>query len=237
MNAITSIGCIEGCALWRVDLDAPDALPWQTLLSAGERARAARFVFERDRRRYLAAHGALRHLLGLRAGTDGQALQFAEGPFGKPFLRDRPGIAFNLSHSQAIGLVAIGEGAIGVDVEVLRPMDDMPALAAAHFTDAEQQALASAEAARQARVFLEIWTRKEGCLKALGAGLSIDTRTIHVGAAATAGASAPIDAGAHGALSASSFDLGAEAIACVARVAGLPAASTEAQCCTAEACA
>ena len=215
MGGITSIGRTEDCALWRVDLDAPDALQWQSLLSDAERARAARFVFERDRLRYRAAHGALHHLLECHAGAGIAARGFAEGEFGKPFLRERPDVAFNLSHSQSVALVAIGVGAIGVDVELMRPMEDMPALAAAHFTAAEQQALASAEPAQQSRVFLQIWTRKEACVKALGAGLSIDTRSIHVGAA---GAPMRVDAGSRGTLTLSSFDAGPDAIASVARV-------------------
>lgn len=215
VGCITPIGEVEHCALWRVALDAPDALQWQSLLSDAERARAARFVFERDRLRYRAAHGALRHLLGIGG------LGFAEGEFGKPFLRERPGVAFNLSHSQSVALVAIGKGEIGVDVELLRPMEDMPALAAAHFSAAEQRALADTTPDRQSRVFLEIWTRKEACVKALGAGLSIDTRSFHVG---PAGAPIRVDAGTRGALALSSFDIGPDAIASIARVLDIPAA-------------
>ncbi len=208
----------EDCAIWRVDLDAPDALRWQTLLSDPERSRAAAFVFAKDRLRYTAAHGALRHLLASHAGIEVEAQVFSTGEFGKPALRDRPDIAFSLSHSQSTALVAIGSVALGVDLEVLRPLDDMHALAQVHFTAAEQRWLASSDPASQLRVFLTCWTRKEACLKALGTGLSLDTRSVDVDMARAANGSARVDAGAFGLLSVSSFAVGTGAVGAIARV-------------------
>ena len=72
--------------LWLVDLDAAhfDDVP-----SAAEQQRAARFVRPDDGRRYLAAHAALRHLLGTREA-------WVAGEFGKPALASSPPY-FNLS--------------------------------------------------------------------------------------------------------------------------------------------
>src|SRR5687768_8533071 len=71
-------------------------------LSQEERARAAKFYFEKDRRRFTIARGVLRELLGRYLGEDPQTIRFGYGPYGKPFL-DRgcatsqgEGLAFNV---------------------------------------------------------------------------------------------------------------------------------------------
>lgn len=143
-------------------------------LSATEHERAARFVFERDRRRYLAAHVALRQLLAARTGVPSAKLRFDEGPFGKPALHASPRCAFNMSHSGDVAWVALADtGEIGVDVELLRPMPDATDLARQHFSAEECAELVTTRPEDQALAFLLGWTRKEACLKAIGSGLSI----------------------------------------------------------------
>jgi 4'-phosphopantetheinyl transferase len=163
--------------LWLADLHAPLAQQQLASLSDAERERAARFVFERDRRRYLAAHCALRQLLSARTGTPAAALTFREGPFGKPSLSHEPRCAFNMSHSEDVALIAMADagesGEIGVDVEMLRPMLDAIALARQNFSVSECDELAATKPGGQALAFLLGWTRKEACLKAIGSGLSI----------------------------------------------------------------
>ena len=162
--------------LWHLALHDLPAPPRLATLSPHEHGRAARFVFERDRRRYLAAHVALRELLAERTGVPPQALTFEEGPFGKPALASPARCAFNMSHSEDVALVALADasvGEIGVDVEMLRPMPDAAALARQNFSASENDELAATAAPDQALAFLLGWTRKEACLKAIGSGLSI----------------------------------------------------------------
>jgi 4'-phosphopantetheinyl transferase len=170
------------CELWRIDLDQHVPAAALAKLSADEMARARRFVFERDRHRFIAAHAALRQLLGQRSGESGAALRLVAGRFGKPALAAAAGLHFNLSHSQAIGLVALAtQREVGVDIELVRPMPDAHALAAAYFTPAEQAALAACAGTGRDRAFFTCWTRKEACLKALGIGLQLATDGFEVG--------------------------------------------------------
>ena len=182
------------CALWRVDLDQHVPAAAHARLSAEEIARASRFVFARDRSRYIAAHAALRQLLTQHMANASQAavepLTLVVGSHGKPALATPSRLHFNLSHSQNVGLVAISEDCeLGVDVEQVRPMNDAAAMAGAYFTPAEQAALAACgstfgDAARD-RAFFICWTRKEACLKALGIGLYLATRDFEVGISPT----------------------------------------------------
>ena len=119
-----------GIDLWLADLDALPSDPgaW---LSAPEHARAARFVFQHDRLRYTAAHRVLRQLLADQYGVPA-AVPFEIGANDKPHLGATAPCRFNLSHSGRWALIGLRGGAaeIGVDIESLRPMDGIDALAA-----------------------------------------------------------------------------------------------------------
>ena len=178
------------CALWRFDLDQHVPAAAHARLSVEEVARASRFVFPRDRSRHIAAHAALRQLLTqhlANAGCDAvEPLKLVVGRHGKPALAAPSRLHFNLSHSRAVGVVAISEEAeLGVDIEQVRPMNDAAVMAAAYFTAAEQAALAACGAdfcdAARDRAFFNCWTRKEACLKALGIGLYLATGGFEVG--------------------------------------------------------
>lgn len=164
-----------GLDLHLFDLTLAPSAAQQAWLSEAEQRKAARFVFERDRRRYLAAHVQLRALLCMRCGTTPASLEFAEGEFGKPQLSPPlSGFSFNLSHSEDIAVVLIAErGEVGVDIEMLRPMPEALALAERNFSGAETADLRRVDPAQRDRAFLIGWTRKEACLKAIGSGLSI----------------------------------------------------------------
>jgi len=170
------------CRLWQVDLDATPAPQAVASLSETEWERARRFVFKRDRNRFIAAHAALRETLSSQCGIPASMLEFPQGPFGKPMLAEGGGLRFNLSHSQSLALIAVCDDAeVGVDIELLRPMPDAEALADTYFSAVERRALAALPPESRDRAFLCCWTRKEACLKATGMGLSVDTRSFEVG--------------------------------------------------------
>lgn len=166
-----------GIQLWLVELDAPDVASG-VILSEPEMARASRFVFERDRRRYLAAHRALRSVLVREVGIRPDEV-FALGVHGKPALAGDGACRFNLSHSEHLALIGLAEAGhewddVGVDIEVLRPVEHHLELARQHFSAQEVQALSTiSDAVEVVRTFLQGWTHKEACLKALGTGLSV----------------------------------------------------------------
>lgn len=69
----------------------------------------------------VASQWALREILGRYLGLPGEELRFEAGEYGKPRLADPEGeLAFNLSHSGALALVAVARREVGVDVERIR---------------------------------------------------------------------------------------------------------------------
>jgi 4'-phosphopantetheinyl transferase len=212
---------VDGVDLWRVDLDCPRQPDPRLWLSASEHDRAARFVFERDARRYRAAHAHLRVLLWQQCGWPA-ATEFAIGAFGKPSLGRTSAFRFNLSDSGPQALIGIGKGRdIGVDIEVLRTLDDIGTLAEQNFSADELGDLRALSAGEVDHAFLTVWTRKEACLKAVGCGLSVAPARFTVGLGSTAQrVSVPTERGGV-AVSVQSVNLEPELVVAVARA--LPA--------------
>ena len=150
----------------------------RTRLSDDERARAARFVRDRDRRRWIVSRGELRRVLGEACGIAPAAVSFVAGHNGKPLLGDHrgePPLHFNLSHSGALAVVGLTRvGPVGVDVEAARHMADRDAVVARFFSAAEQAAYRRLPVAARSTAFYDGWTRKEAVIKATGEGLSAD---------------------------------------------------------------
>ncbi len=141
------------------------------LLSEGERVRAARFVFERDRRHFIAAHAGLRLVLGGLLGIEASAVALVEDGNGKPRLAGTPPVFFNLSHSHGLAAVAVsGQFEVGLDIERLRPTDLSGVVSC--FSAHERAALAGLPQEAHASHALIAWTRKEAFVKATGLGLT-----------------------------------------------------------------
>jgi 4'-phosphopantetheinyl transferase len=166
--------------LWLVSLDQPPDRIAQlgALLSPGESERAARFHFERDRRRYFVRHGFLRILLGHYLNAHPSELEFLTHANGKPVLVE-PSLEFNLSHSEELAVFAFARTQVGIDVECLRA--NVPYLRVAQvFTRREQEYIASRPQSDQLRTFFSCWTCKEACIKAVGKGLAMPLKSFDV---------------------------------------------------------
>jgi 4'-phosphopantetheinyl transferase len=160
-------------------LAALDVLPLSTLLnglSPDESARADRFHFARDKQRFVAARGVLRHLLGRYLDVAPGALRFDYGPRGKPSLAAGAwpgGLRVNVSHSGGLALLGFArERELGVDLEFERPVPDAESIAQRYFSPREAAVLGWLTPADRPAAFFRCWTRKEAFIKATGDGLS-----------------------------------------------------------------
>ena len=171
--------------IYAIDLSMEDGLLQreQSLLSKEEQAQAQRYVLPQLSRRYTAAHTALRRILGKYARTDPRQLAIAKGPYGKPYLPQHPHIAFNLSHSEDLALIAVTAGStadnpirLGIDLEYCRRSPAFTKISGRYFTDAERAELPSWQSPEFAKEFLRLWTGKEAVTKCLGTGLRTPLR-------------------------------------------------------------
>lgn len=171
--------------VWRGIVDIPSSrlqVYWKTL-SQEEQQRAHRLRFPLHRRRWVAARGMLRLLLGRYLDLSSQELEFGTGPHGKPFVQHptTPTLFFNISHSQKIALFAFSqESEVGIDVEGSRPHLNHEDIAKRILNAQEQEWLQSLPASKKKSAFLTCWTRKEAFTKAHGIGLTFPLQDITV---------------------------------------------------------
>lgn len=168
----------------QLDLSEPEREALSRHLSPDERSRADRFVFARDRDRFLVGHGQLREILAGYVGVPPGELRFAHGEHGKPWLSlDGPVPHFNLSHSDdQAALVVSHVVEVGVDIEKVRMIER--GLARRFFGTAEIAALDALPDEQWLDAFFRCWTRKEAVLKATGVGLTLSLAAFDVSIAA-----------------------------------------------------
>jgi 4'-phosphopantetheinyl transferase len=168
----------SNCDIYRFSLDvAPRRLAeLSATLSHDELARARRFYFERDERRFIAGRGLLREILATQLQVKPDGLAFSYGAHGKPAVAPfpwQPTLHFNLAHTGSIGVVAVsGDAEVGVDVEQVRTIPNLIELSPLVFSPDEREEWLALNDAERLRAFFQCWTIKEAFLKAVGKGLS-----------------------------------------------------------------
>lgn len=150
----------------------------ESLLDEAERQRVAMVRRPQLRRRFVAAHGAVRVIVGGYLGVPPERIRWRTGRHGKPELAGAgadvdAGWQVNLSHSDDLAVVAVAQRRpVGVDIQRLPPGVDVVRLAARFYPEPETRFVASARGpAAQADRFVRLWARKEACVKAAGGRL------------------------------------------------------------------
>lgn len=166
---------VSNVQLWHVDLDASAALHANSWLDHEESQRAILRRSPADRRRFIAAHTALRSILSNLLGIAPEEVTFESNAHRKPHLAPRLNAdrwQFNMTRSAHRAIIAVTQRRrIGADIELvtqtyddLRPVTDS-------FTEHERRQLDALPREEAALAFYRCWTRKEAFLKAIGVGL------------------------------------------------------------------
>jgi 4'-phosphopantetheinyl transferase len=162
--------------IWWALLDLPDArtASLAAMLDAEEKFRAGRMGGV-HRKRFIAARGILRLLLGRYLEQRPETVSCSRDASGKPRLTDTAGppkMHFSLSHCRQMGLFGFCPNReIGADIEQIRPISNMDAIAERLFSMSEHTALREAGPSRRPALFFQLWTMKEAWAKATGKGL------------------------------------------------------------------
>ena len=162
--------------VWRIGLNEDRIEGLEGMLSVDERQRAKRFVFARDKRRFVVGRAVLRMILARYLGLGPECIQFSYGTEGKPFLAQPPGrnLSFNLTNCDDLALAAFSiDWEVGIDLERLDHEIEVEEIAAQFFTPSEVAAIRALPPEIRHVRFFQFWTRKEAYIKALGYGLSV----------------------------------------------------------------
>ena len=105
---------------------------------------------------------------------DENELEFEYGEHGKPVLKGRPDIHFNISHCKKAVACVVADKPVGIDIECLGRYKE--SLAKAVLSDEEMMVVRQADEPDKA--FTILWTKKEALLKCLGTGVSSDMKNV-----------------------------------------------------------
>jgi 4'-phosphopantetheinyl transferase len=160
-------------------LDESLLATYRQLMTEGELSQAARFYFERDRRRYIITRALVRTVLSRYAeDVSPKEWRFENNPYGRPHIVNDSAAArslsFNITHTDGLIVLAVArENTLGVDAENTQTRPVSTSLADSFFAPEEAAALRTVDAASWQQRFFEYWTLKESYIKARGMGLSI----------------------------------------------------------------
>lgn len=141
------------------------------LLSDVEKQRASEIRSPSQRKAFVASRCLVRQALSTVLDCPPRAVPILRQANGKPGVLGQ-GMQFNVSHCEDWCAVAwSAESAVGVDVEVIRPVRNSEEIVSNFFPPIAQRAFDSASPQNKTRIFFHWWTQIEAGLKASGRGL------------------------------------------------------------------
>ena len=162
------------CTPWLTDENIANALPY---LDEKRRSRIRRLRVPLKRAQCTAAGLLLTKALG----ANGVAPTLTYSKNGKPFLTNRTGTYFSITHSDKWVFLAVADCEIGIDAQIPRRV--CPRLAARSTSPEELTWVKENTEPRFAR----LWTMKEAYLKYTGTGLTIPIRSVTMDVPPTTG--------------------------------------------------
>jgi 4'-phosphopantetheinyl transferase len=137
-------------------------------VSPDKKERLKRFYHMKDTLRGLFADLLIRDVIVQKTGLSNEDISFSTNYYGKPFLKDRDDVQFNLSHSGVWVVGVIDHQIVGIDVERVQEID--LDISKNYFSPDEHEDLMSK--ADKFDYFFTLWALKESYIKILGKGLS-----------------------------------------------------------------
>ena len=145
------------------------------LVSHEKQQKIMQFKFMRDAQNCLLGDILTRVEICRITGLGNKQLEFSSNSYGKPFLVSNPYINFNISHSGCYIACVLSDQPVGVDIEVIKPIDFK--IAEKYFAPDETAYMMENNPTFR---FYEIWTKKESRIKWEGKGLYQPLNTFSV---------------------------------------------------------
>ena len=141
-------------------------------ISNYKKEKISKFRFVEDRNRCLIGDLLARYTICRKYNLPLEAMQLSEDSFGKPKVTNYKDIHFNISHSGSWVVCAVDDVPVGIDVELIKPIDI--GIAKRFYSREEYIKLMMLNEEERMEYFYKLWTLKESYIKAIGRGLLID---------------------------------------------------------------
>ena len=148
------------------------------LVSNEKKNRIKRLNFYRDKQNSLIGDILVRLETCCITGYQNRQLAFSTTKYVKPYLANNPRIQFSISHAGYYIAVVVSDGPVGIDIELIRPIDLW--IANRLFASDEISYVLASKGNTQYQRFFEIWTKKESRIKWEGKGFSKPFPSINV---------------------------------------------------------
>jgi 4'-phosphopantetheinyl transferase len=155
-------------------LTPEDLTAFDRLMTAEERTKQQRFVFDRNKKESLVTRGVVRTTLSRYRAVAPEAWRFSANEHGCPAIDPPCGLRFNLSNNPGMVVCAVAEDAdVGVDVEPIARGTEVLGVAERVFSARER-----AELQGDPDRAVSLWTLKEAYIKARGVGVALGLEKI-----------------------------------------------------------
>ncbi|OUA56147.1 4'-phosphopantetheinyl transferase family protein [Bacillus thuringiensis] len=120
----------------------------------------------------------IRAVIQKEYGIKSNLLSFSYNQYGKPYIRELPGFHYNISHSGNRVVCVTDSKPIGIDIELIKPINLQ--IAQRFFTKEEYEFLTNQSHNDQLSCFYDFWTLKESFIKAIGRGLTVPLNSFNI---------------------------------------------------------
>lgn len=141
-------------------------------INSSRRKKVMKYLLADDRKRCLGAGILLARILPLYGGSPEKITYGAEG---KPQVEN---VHFNLSHSGNLVICAVGERAVGCDIE--KTGQEPQEVAKRFFHRNEAEYLQKFQGQERNEVFFRLWTWKESYIKMTGEGMQLPLQDFEI---------------------------------------------------------
>ena len=166
--------------IWRYSLNGQDYRTEKEspVLSKEEQNRYNAYINESDKIRYIGNHRFVRQVLSKYLNILPAQVQFSQTAMGKPYV-ENSGLFFNYSYRGDFGILALSRNEeVGVDIEKMRILQDIPTFTEFCFSEKEKQIIFKSDKEKFQETLFIFWTFKEAIIKSLGVGLNVDISEI-----------------------------------------------------------
>ena len=151
-----------------------------SVLSTQERTILGHFSDFSAYRNFLCGRVLVRHLIGHYLNISPESLELELTKHGKPFLREKAKLHFNISHTHQEICFALADKPVGIDLEP-HNNQSIEFLYNA-LTPEEKRTIHSYAAVEKERYLIKIWTAKEAIAKCSGTGITKEVLSMNLSA-------------------------------------------------------